>query len=246
MQLALGRYWKVGEFEGHPVYMQEPKPGRFAAPVAFQHHHAWWICTLDPLPWQKHNEPKWLAKAEISCNAGTMDWAPMDWYFPPSSTQKAKFIEVMPNSTWINEHYKKLRRSFVSQLNTMAADRVTIINLKAELNANRARVATLTEQLARLNAQPVGLQPDALNWPQPQGLDDKGKGKGKGAGGKGDGVQVKTGWLNKMVALIGAIDSRNWQRVYHLCDAFLGCICKQLCTVALMLTCVVYVLVYMC
>jgi hypothetical protein len=204
--------------------LQEKREDNRPSPVLFYEHHAWWVMMTEPLAGQKKLEPKLLGKAEIGCGHSSMYWAAMEWRFPPDSQQVAKHIEITSNDYWINDKYMAIRRVLETAIRFAADEKQKNMELQLQSNIDADTITDLRIQIDELEAE---------------------NSKGKGKAGKGKFLQtvLKTGWMNKMIALIGAVHTENTGRMEYLCRTFLGCRCKCVCVVALMLICVFYDLV---
>jgi hypothetical protein len=213
--------WKVWEFLGHPVFQQEKRGDNRPSPILFYQHHAWWAVMTEPMAGQKKLEPKLLGKAEIGKDHNTMYWPAMEWRFPPHSPQVAKHIEILSNDYWVNDQYMHVRNLLEPSLRVAADERKLVMELQLQSNMDADYIRALEAEIHELQA-------------------DKGNGKGQAQKGKFIQSVHKTGWMNKMTALIGAIHQENAPKVAHLCQRFLRCTCKCVCIVAVMLICVFY------
>jgi hypothetical protein len=231
-QLAVGRYWKVGEYQEQGVFLQEPRADDYPAIVAFWDGVSWLLCTLDPLPNQKKNMPREIGKGIVLEGEIPSNWGKAKWHFPASSEVADDHIEVIYNDFFVNDWYcmassdlqafgaeEAVRRKVVKAMHSELSDKdLEIIELKKQLGhynwysrnyqgIQEPSLASLAE--ARKERLIQVAQPDDEAAPK-----GKGKGKPQKAG--------KYGWMNKMIALLGAHKVGKKGKLNYLVNKFLG------------------------
>jgi hypothetical protein len=235
--VAVGKYWKVGEYHGQSVFLQEDRTDNRPSNVLFDEEPEWLLCALDPLPGQKKPQPKWLGRGLVPAQGLPVDLHWVKWHFPPSSVSWSRNMECIPLAWWANDWYQMARAELSLQLEGEATRHGLVSDMQEELAAKDLFIHQLRADLQHFNeehanyqhpAEPVDLaevrrQREANIWVN-YGHDPRHKGKGKAKCFQHATAQLaKTGWFNKMIALLGAVQIGNQERIKELADKFVGC-----------------------
>ena len=156
---------------------------------------AWWLC--HPSYGLDPHKTQWLAKGYIPDLVGMEQLSEVNWYIPCHAKQQASMLKVMSGHRWLSLLAKRdgeAKQGLEQQVEDM---RKHIADLKAE---NSKLKDQLNEAASAAASQPA-----------------------KGSSRRDDDEwQPKAGWMNKMVALLTALDLEKWSRVNYLKEKFLG------------------------
>jgi hypothetical protein len=234
VKYTAGRYWKVHYHGDYPVYRQEARADGFPECVAFYQGEHWWITTIPVKDGQisQRGLPKWLAKGTHRLVAHPVcDMAALNWRMPAYCTKVQPYVSAIPNREAQHIVYKESAASYEAQA----------AGLRAELAQLQARNDVLYAENMLLKGYDVS---DPA--PEPQEAEDPAT-EPQEAGTWSDAEWLewrksrsawnpsvtKTGWMNKCVALLGALKVNNQGRINHLCDTPLSCFIMSSCCIVI-------------
>ena len=201
---CVGKYWLIGHYGGFPTFLKEgsvkPVDGvdydiKQSTMLFYQPtSKAWWLC--HPSYGLDYGRTQWLAKGAIPDLVGMEQLSMVNWYVPWHANQQTTMLKVMSSHRWLGLLAKR--------------DGEAKVNLERQIEDMRQHMADLEEENSKLKAQ---LSEAASAPSQPA----------KGYGRKDDSEwQPKAGWMNKMVAMLTALDLEKWSRVNYLKEKFMG------------------------
>jgi hypothetical protein len=207
----IGKYWLIGHYNGFPLFMKEdsvkPLPGldydiKQSTMLFYQpSSKCWWLC--HPGYGFENLETQWLGKGVLPEFSGMEMLSAVQWHIPCHGHQPTTMIRVQSSHRWLGLQVKKeksAKQAMVEQYHLM-----------------KKHIDELEEENKKLKDQLQEVQPAQAAQDQPhKGYGRKGYSKDEG------GDRAKAGWMNKMVALVTAIDLEQWSRVTYLKDKFLG------------------------
>jgi hypothetical protein len=203
-----GCYWMAGFFADMPVFLKHgsvlPKedeqwlPSKAVMVFYDFNTSCWWVC--HPSFGQEGVKTEWLGKSVVH-SSDFYDFSAMSWFFPHDAAEPTKAVICMPSHIWWDDWSSAQNHELQE----------TIAKKDEEINQLKAEVQKLQEKVSHSSQEAEGQAPatsSASNAAAGDAQQDEGSEK------------VKGGWMNRMVALLAAIDGKNWQRVYYLADKF--------------------------
>ena len=208
---CVGKYWLIGQYGGFPIFMKEdskkPVDGvdyditqstmLFYQPTS----KAWWIC--HPCLGLSNLRTQWIAKGQLPEHNSMEMLSVVKWYIPCNAATPTTMLKVMSSHRWLTllcKREKAAKQEQFWQIETM-----------------KKQIAELEETNKKLMDQLSEAASSAQDQPH------KGYGKKGSSSSKGDADdKLKAGWMNKMVAIVTAIDLEKWGRVTYLKDKFMG------------------------
>ena len=215
---AEGSYYKVDWFNQMPVFLQA-ETGRPIRTIMYFASGYWWItsCSGGVEP-GSYPGSLWIARGCIQLNfpmepgPEACNFENIRWCFPATTGGRANGFVHVDSLMAVVELEK-------AELAGQLADLEARFKLQAEeLKARDAKILSLEGSSQWTNYQPSGSasastdnwQPAGSAWDswQPTRYPEK---------------EVKSGWLNKCVALLYAVEIRDTKRLNFLHKVFLGC-----------------------
>ncbi len=193
IKVCVGDYYKVGHYNGTGFFVkahfEAEKAGRTV--LWFSDDH-WWITTITPTP-AAEEAISWLAKgSRISPDQCTdpCNMSDVHWFFPVKNISHSnKWCRMEPSQTQLF----KWVQTQDEKLKKLEAD---LAAATADLQTKDARIAALELAASEALSSPGA---SSSTWQRSD-------------------PAMKTGWKNKMAAILAAIHNQDSPRINHLAE----------------------------
>ena len=222
---AEGKYYKVDWYNEMPVFLQEDT-GRAIRAVMFFSDGYWWITSTSGGPQLSSYPQSWLARGcfgprhPMEPGHQACDFHNINWCFPATTGGPANgFVHVEP------------QMAVVEAANAHLAGRLADMELRLEesqslLKLRDAKILSLEGSNIWSNWQPSGSASGSASgdsWTAGQSAGSSYSAWGSWNPGRYPEKELKSGWLNKCVAMMYAVEIRDIPRLKHLFTVSIGC-----------------------
>jgi hypothetical protein len=223
---AEGKYYKVDWYNEMPVYLQEDT-GRAIRAIMFFSDGYWWITSTSGGPKLSSCPQAWLARGcyglghPMEPGHKACDFHNINWCFPATTGGPANVgVHVEPTM------------AVMESANAHLSVRLAEMELRYEaiLKEKDARILSLEGSQSWSSWQPG--QPSGSASGADRGWDSWQPGQSAGSSSSAWGSwntqrypekELKSGWLNKCVAMLYAVEIRDLPRLQHLFNVSIGC-----------------------
>jgi hypothetical protein len=222
---AEGKYYKVDWYSEMPVFLQEDT-GRAIRAVMFFSDGYWWITSTSGGPEPSSYPQFWIARGCIQLNypmepgQEACNFHNINWCFPATTGGRANgFVHVEP------------QMAVVEAANAELAGRLADMELRFQesqslLKARDAKILSLEGSNQWSNWQPSGSASGSASgdsWTAGQSAGSSSSAWGSWNTQRYPEKELKSGWLNKCVAMMYAVEIRDIKRLQRLLHTSIGC-----------------------
>jgi hypothetical protein len=222
---AEGSYYKVDWYNEMPVFLQEDT-GRAIRAVMFFSDGYWWITSTSGGPQLSSYPQSWLARGcfglhhPMEPGHQACDFHNINWCFPATAGGRANgFVHVEPEMAGLEA------------ANAELAGRLADMELRLEesqslLKLRDAKILSLESSNQWSNWQPSGSASASASgdsWTAGQSAGSSSSAWGSWNPARYPEKELKSGWLNKCVAMMYAVEIRDIPRLKHLLHTSIGC-----------------------